>query len=657
MKPFPNLFRLILVLFLILVVIYSIQFISMKNSPTLIPLDKETEIDQRDTNQIPDFWNLTQIQSIPLNISIVDTYPLWDSIYSKNYTVQELYYTSQIWINNTPLRIYGELVFPDNRSGQLGRVAGVLVMHGLGGTHTQQLDLAYFLAAQNYTVLLIDFPGHGNSTGPPPSQQWLVPDLSGFDGNITADLLNHTHFYLSARAAIRAVDVLLNQTVVDPDRIALTGNSYGGLNTLFASNIYWQKVRTAIPQIAPGDFETTFSTPYSFFHLLVNPHEIDLTQPPYSTVFHYIDPIVYVNTTHNPSTLFICGTNDDFAPLEAFNNTFYATYNTTKATVISPGGHHGFLLRPSEGTILYWLNYTLWGGPAPPNIQVGRAVDSTPVGEVLKVTANVSCNAPISKVILAYHWEVMGFQWSTQEMILNGDSTWTVEIANLPFSAEITYYVMVEIDGTYYTMFSSYVWRDSLTTWLGIPFFILIAVGIGLAVYFLFRRDLNKVKPQIPTNNRQKVYYLYAAQICGLVLTEIGIFICIYLPVVVILPQTNSLELTMATFLSEYIDILPYASIVILGVLTVGFILGLSRPVLGGIINFSMPLAILLVEVVAGSLLFSTFGENPGLNLVGPFMTVGIGVIIWIIMCIIQICFGIFKRIYKKRLLIGSSSS
>jgi hypothetical protein len=251
----------------------------------------------------------------------------------------------------------------------------------------------------------------------------------------------------------------------------------------------------------------------------------------------------------------------------------------------------------------------------------------------------------------------MGFQWSTQEMSFNGNSTWTIEIANLPFNAEITYYVMVEIDGTYYTMFSSYAWRDSLTTWLGIPFFILIAVGIGLAVYFLFRRDLNKIKPQIPTDNRRKLSYLYATQIIGLGLTEIGIFICIYLPVVVILPQTTSMELTMATFLSEYIDLLPYGLIVILGILIAGFILALSRPVLGGVLNLGMPLGILLVEFVAGSLLFSTFGDNSGLNLVGPFMTVVIGLIIWIIMCITQICFGIFKRRYKKRLLIVSPSS
>jgi fermentation-respiration switch protein FrsA (DUF1100 family) len=656
MKSSSFTYKILLALLIVFLAIYSIQFIFIKNSPKTYSLNQVSEIKQQTTNQIPYFWNLTQIQSVPLNISIVGTSYFWDSTYSKNFTIQELYYTSQIWLNNTPMRIHSELIFPDNHSGQLGRVAGVLAMHGLGGNLTQMIDLGYFLAAQNYTVLLIDFPGHGKSNGPPPSQEWIVPDLSGFDGNITADILNHTHFYLSARAAIRAIDVLLNQTVIDQDRIAVTGGSYGGLNTMFASNVYWQKVRSAIPQIAAGEFNVIISTPYSLFNLIVNPDDFDLTQPPLSDLFHYIDPITYVNTSHNPSTLFICGTNDDFFPLEAFNDTFRATHNTTKATAISPGGHHGFLLRPSEGTILYWLNYTLWNGPAPPSIQVSRAVESTLIGQKLKISANVSCDAPISKVILAYHREVMGVPWSTQEMTKDGQSIWTIEIPNLPFNADVTYYVMVEIGGTYYTMFSSYIWRDSLTTWLEIPFFILIGFALGLTIFLLLRRDINKIKPNITSSNRRKLSYLYATQISGIAITEIGMIICIYLPIVVILPLGSSLKLSLATFLNEFIDILPLASIVVFGILIAGFILSFNHPLLGGIINLAIPLSIIIVEIFAASLLSATFGGNQGITVVGSFMSIGIGVIIWIAMCIIQICFGIFKRTYKKRHLVVSSS-
>jgi hypothetical protein len=61
---------------------------------------------------------------------------------------------------------------------------------------------------------------------------------------------------------------------------------------------------------------------------------------------------------------------------------------------------------------------------------------------------------------------------------------------------------------------------------ISFPFFILIGFGIGLAVLFLFRRDLNKTKQQIPPENRRKLSYLYLVQIGGLGLTEIGILIC-----------------------------------------------------------------------------------------------------------------------------------
>jgi pimeloyl-ACP methyl ester carboxylesterase len=45
----------------------------------------------------------------------------------------------------------------------------VLVLHGVGASRLDMVERARFLAARGFTVLLIDFRGHGASTGGPPT--------------------------------------------------------------------------------------------------------------------------------------------------------------------------------------------------------------------------------------------------------------------------------------------------------------------------------------------------------------------------------------------------------------------------------------------------------------------------------------------------------
>jgi len=654
MKSTTKFYKILPLIFIFLTCIYVANIIYEKNS---VPLYSLNQIADQDTtlNQcaIPDFWNLTEIQSIPLNISIEDIEYVWDANLQKNFTLQHLIYTSQYW-NNTPLRIYAALVIPDNRSGQLQNLPGIIVIHGLGGDHTSMLDLAYFAAAYNYSVLAIDLPGHGNSGGPPPTQNWIIPDLTDYDGNITAELLNQTHFYLIARAAVRAVDVLLNQSFIDPLRIAMAGGSYGGLTTMFASNIYWERVRSAIPVVASGNLEVSFNTPYSLTNLVVNPNEIDLSEPPFPDLIQYFDPIFYVNSSHNPATLFICGTNDDFFPLETFNDTFYATHNQTKAMCMSPGGHHGILMQPMEGTIMYWLNYTLNNGPAPPTIQfLSRSIKPVFFGHKLNLMVNISCETPISKVIFASHREIMGAAWQTREMNPINQSTWTVEIQNLPISADITYLIMVELEGELYTMFSTSAWRDTLTTWVEIPFFILIGLGLFLSVFLLVRHDVKKVKPTITEQNTRKLSYLYGCQFAGIGATENVIAISLFLPLAVILPQSNSIEVSVSLLLSEFIDFLPIVTLIVFGILVAGFILAMSKPLLGGIINILIPASLFIfgIFLIILSRSFSNTLEELGFS--GNLLGIGSGLILWLVMGGIQIIFGISKRKYLKNLRIS----
>jgi len=626
-------------------------FITTENSDAFVPFDKQISLERKTAYEIPDFWNLTEIQQIPLNITIENTQYRWDSFYQKNYTIQYLYYTSQNW-NNSALRCYAALIKPDNTTGQLGKVPAIVMIHGLGGSHSSLMDLGYFAANYNYTCLAIDLPSHGNSDGPPLTQEWVIPDLSNYTGSITPDLLNRTHFYLIARAAIRAVDVLINQTFVDSTKIAMTGGSYGGLTTMFASNVYWQKVQSAIPIIASGNLAQSFATPYSLTNLVVDPNKYDITVPPYSDLIRYFDPLYYVNSTHNPATLFICGTNDDFFPLETFNDTFYATHNNTKGMSMSPGGHHGILMKPMEGTILYWLNYTLNDGPAPPYIQLlSRHVRSTLFGEKLTLFVNISCSSPISKVLFAYHREVIGAPWKTCEMNQINSSTWTIELNSLPFNADVTYFIMIELNGVFYTMFSSSAWRDSLTTWLQIPFFILIVFGLAVPIFFLAKRDFKKLKSQIPKDNHPKLktFYFYQFAIVGA--TEIGISLSLIVPIAIILPHANHLEISISLLLTEFIDFLPIITLLVFAILIAGFILAMTKPVLGGIINLLIPGSLVVLGIFIFLQIGSISEDLASFGVTNDLLGIGTGLILWLAMGSTQIVLGIYKRKHLRHLI------
>lgn len=642
-------FRIAFILLVLLIVLTSLKFYSMDGSSLSEKESHNLSLENKET--IPNFWNLTEIQSIPLNITYTDVEYYWNETVQKNFTLQHLFYTSQYW-NNSALRVHGVLLLPDNSSGDLEKLPGILLMHGLGGSYIKMIESGYVLAAHNYCVLLIDHPGHGLSDGPFPSSDWLVPDVPE-NYTITPDLLNRTHFYLVARSAVRAVDVLLNQTYIDSQKICTMGGSYGGIASMFASNIYWSKVKTAIPIIAAGDLKTGFSTDYTFFHLIVNTNEKPIDSPGYSYLYEYFDPIRYVNTPNNPPTLFICGTNDEFFPLNSFNATFTKSTNNLNAISMTPGGHHGFLLYPSVGSILYWLNYTLGNGIAPPEIQVSREITNTLLGSKLTVSANIETNATISKVKLAYRREFAGLTWNELEMTQTGNNSWNIEVSSLPINTQISYYVIVELEDEEYIMFSSHVWKDALSTWIEIPFIILIALGSTLIIFLVLRHDIKKNKQKIPKSNQNKLHLIYILQITTSEVTEFFILMSFLSPLVILLPESNAFGISMLDILNVYIDFIPILSIILLLVIIIGYILSMTKPILGGIVNIIPP----LILIIGSSLLFNIFADSAsiiGLELTSIILSNGI--IIWIVMCIIQISFDVFKRIYKKRLF-GSKKS
>jgi hypothetical protein len=315
---------------------------------------------------------------------------------------------------------------------------------------------------------------------------------------------------------------------------------------------------------------------------------------------------------------------------------------------MTPGGHHGFLMNPVTGSILYWLNYTLGNATAPPDTQVSREITNTLLGSKLTVSAKIETNATISKVKLAYRREFAGLTWNELEMTQTGNNSWNIEVSSLPINSKITYYVIVELEDDEYIMFSTHVWNDTLSTWVEIPFIILITIGSTLIIFFLIKYDIKKNKPKIPKSNHYKLHSVYILQIVTSEITEVFILLSFLSPLVILLPESNAFGISMLDVLNMYIDFIPILSVIILLVIIIGYILSMTKPILGGIVNIIPPL-ILLIGI---SLLFDIFaGSASIIGLELSSISISNGLILWLIMAIIQISFDVFKRIYKKRLL------
>ncbi len=59
-----------------------------------------------------------------------------------------------------------------------GRGPAILVLHGWGGSSDSWLEVQDILSKQNYTILVLDFPGFGKSV--PPNSPWSVGDYMEF---------------------------------------------------------------------------------------------------------------------------------------------------------------------------------------------------------------------------------------------------------------------------------------------------------------------------------------------------------------------------------------------------------------------------------------------------------------------------------------------
>ena len=171
------------------------------------------------------------------------------------------------------LKIAGAMTVPDGPA--TGKRPAILILHGFGGhkNGVQQQWSHKFFSDLGYVTLRIDFRGCGESEG---KRGAILP-------------------YGQVNDVINGVEFLRNRPEVDPDRIAVSGTSYGATVAVYAAGIC-PKICAVIAQGGWANGEAMFrrihSTPEKwarFSELLVKAREVgpdsDITVPRYDIIW------------------------------------------------------------------------------------------------------------------------------------------------------------------------------------------------------------------------------------------------------------------------------------------------------------------------------------------------------------------------------------
>jgi len=235
--------------------------------------------------------------------------------------LQEVYYAGEP-LRGQPTRIFAWYAKPEGA----GPFPAVVLVHGGGGKAFP--DWADHWAKRGYAALAMDLAGHGPSG--------RLPD-GGPDQNDTVKFQDFTPgqakdmwTYHAVAAVIRGHSLLRSQPQVDPQRVALTGISWGGYLTCIVAGVD-HRFQAAVPVYGCG-----FLDQDSFWTPIFSKMTPDRRQ----RWVENFDPSRYLGAAQCPM-LFVDGTNDFAYPLDSLAKSYnlVKTPVTLAVAINRPHGH------------------------------------------------------------------------------------------------------------------------------------------------------------------------------------------------------------------------------------------------------------------------------------------------------------------------------
>jgi fermentation-respiration switch protein FrsA (DUF1100 family) len=193
-----------------------------------------------------------------------------------------------------------------------GMAAGtVLFLHGNAENISTHIASVYWLPAQHYNVLLLDYRGYGRSQG--------EPSIAGALEDINS-----------------AMKHLLQRADVDPERIVVLGQSLGGALSIYyvAHSPYRHNIKALIVESSFTSYRHIAREKLALFWL-----SWPLQWPLSFTVDDSYSPLYVVDQISPIPLLLIHGDKDKVAPLQHGQALFDAARQPKEFWLVSGGGH------------------------------------------------------------------------------------------------------------------------------------------------------------------------------------------------------------------------------------------------------------------------------------------------------------------------------
>ncbi|MHC4442994.1 MAG: alpha/beta fold hydrolase [Planctomycetota bacterium] len=332
-------------------------------------------------------------------------------------TVRGLYYAGELY-GGKPTRVFAYYAVPED---VCGKVPAMVLVHGGGGKAFK--EWAELWAQRGYAAIAMDLAGRG-----PDGQR--LPD-GGPDQHTTdkfhriAQGLKEAWPYHAVTNVIRAHSLLRTFPQVDPERIGLTGISWGGYLTCIVAGLD-HRFKAAVPVYGCGFLDTN---KYSRWIKIFD----SMPQANRKLWIDTYDPSCYLPGCRIP-ILFINGTNDIAFPLDIYQKS-YRLVKGPRRLCVTVGMPHSHPAGWAPKEIGIFVDSMLKGGkPLARFEQVSR--------QGQKVCATLEAEVPITKAALHYTtdyglWEER--QWQTIPTDVDHDRV----SATLPNEKGIVYFFTV----------------------------------------------------------------------------------------------------------------------------------------------------------------------------------------------------------------------
>lgn len=235
--------------------------------------------------------------------------------------LRKLYYESEPR-NGKPTRVFGYCAFPAKLEG---KAPAMVLIHGGGGKAFPEWVRLW--ADRGYIALAMDLAGKGPDDQP-------LPD-GGPDQSDTYKLpkdrmdLKEMWTYHAVAACVRANSLLASLPEVDPERIGVTGISWGGYLTCIVAGVD-DRFKCAVPVYGCGYLHENSAWLKQF---------AAMPEDWRGEWVKNFDPSSHVGRAKMP-VLFVNGTNDFAYPLDSYQKTYRLVQNRELCvTVNMPHGH------------------------------------------------------------------------------------------------------------------------------------------------------------------------------------------------------------------------------------------------------------------------------------------------------------------------------